>query len=173
MARESGLPVHTVEAVPRNFGFSRARFWPNRNVTTELGDSRTFLRDLVVRHANENTPAFAYLDAHWYDDLPLREECEILLTSSRPWVLMIDDFAVPDDTGYGYDDYGVDKNLTPEYLAPIAHLHNGLLFPRLPSEEETGARRGSAVLTNSADIMPQLQALGSLRVLTESAIPSA
>jgi hypothetical protein len=60
---------------------------------------------------------------------------------------MIDDFQVPFDPGYGYDDYGPGKALTFEYIAP-AIAENGLcaLYPATPSGEEDGMRRGCIIL---------------------------
>jgi predicted O-methyltransferase YrrM len=43
---QAGLPVFTIEAHPRNYGFSRARFWRRRNVKLVYGDSRTGLHKL-------------------------------------------------------------------------------------------------------------------------------
>ena len=68
-------------------------------------------------------------------------------------VVLIDDFAVPDDPGYGFDDYGPDAALTVTYLErsqlPRA---SRLFFPTVPSKEETGHRRGAAVLTADAEL---------------------
>ena len=33
----TGLPIYTVEADPRNYGFARARFWHRRNITLLQG----------------------------------------------------------------------------------------------------------------------------------------
>ena len=62
-------------------------------------------------------PTLFYLDAHWNDHLPLREEVELALKHFAKAVLIIDDFAVPDDPGYAFDDYGPGKALTLDYLA--------------------------------------------------------
>jgi hypothetical protein len=166
MADTSRLKVYTVEALPRNYGFSRARFLLKPSVKLHFGDSRRFLREQLVNQPSASTPVFAYLDAHWYEDLPLLDECRILLGDSRPCVLMIDDFAVPDDPDYRFDDYGEGKCLDPEYLAPVAPLHHGLLFPALPGHQETGARRGCTVLSNDAQLTERLRGMRSLRELS-------
>jgi hypothetical protein len=59
---------------------------------------------------------------------------------------MIDDFQVPGDGGYRYDDYGPGKALTEEYL-PTSELEGWtLLYPTASSADEAGARRGCCVL---------------------------
>jgi hypothetical protein len=57
---------------------------------------------------------------------------------------MVDDFAVPDDQGYGYDQYGPGKALMEASLQdmPAWTLH----YPTAPSDRETGRRRGCCVL---------------------------
>jgi hypothetical protein len=54
---------------------------------------------------------FFHLDAHWEGDLPLQEEIEIILGRFPNFLIMIDDFRVPGDSGYGFDDYGRGKML--------------------------------------------------------------
>lgn len=163
MAKTSNLKVYTVEAVARNYGFSRTRFMLKPSVKLHFGDSRHFLQNQLATQPESDRPVFAYLDAHWHEDLPLLEECKILLSDPRPCVLMIDDFAVPDDPAYTYDDYGPGKCLDPSYLAPVAQLHHGLLFPALPGEQETGAKRGCCVLSNDPKLTIQLRGMKTLR----------
>jgi hypothetical protein len=91
---------------------------------------------------------FIYLDAHWEEDLPLREELEIIREAWDRAIVMIDDFAVPGDPGYGYDDYGSGKALEQDYLPPMPGW--SLCYPAVPSAEETGERRGCSVLLSPA-----------------------
>jgi len=93
---------------------------------------------------------FAYLDAHWEADLPLAEELEIVFGWDSDAIVMIDDFQVPDDPGYGYDDYGPGKALTPDLVDPACRAF-GLeqLYPVLASANETGVKRGCVILLAS------------------------
>ena len=59
---------------------------------------------------------------------------------------MVDDFQVPHDSGYRFDDYGPQKRLCLDYLKPIENLGLQAFLPAVPSEQETGARRGCVVL---------------------------
>jgi hypothetical protein len=142
----TSAPVYSVELKRRYFEYAKMRFAEIGGVTLELGDSRSFLRKLSADARVPKQRVFFYLDAHWETDVPLREE---LLTIAEHWsesVIMIDDFQVADDEGYGFDDYGPGKRLTLEYL-PLEHLDAFCcLVPELPSAEETGFRRGCLVL---------------------------
>jgi predicted O-methyltransferase YrrM len=141
-----GTPVETVELDPRLASYSRQRLAFDPKITVSLGDSRPFLRRLAEDRGHLTT--FVYLDAHWSQDLPLREELAIVRDSWNRAVVMIDDFEVPDAAGYGYDDYGPGKALTASLLPDMPGWQ--LLYPAAPSHEETGARRGCAVLLSPA-----------------------
>jgi predicted O-methyltransferase YrrM len=159
---ETGLPVFTVEAHPRRYGFARARLWRFRRVTLRNADSRTMLTTLFkgpLRRFSGRT-LFVYLDAHSNDNLPLAEELETVFHHCPAAVVMIDDFCVPSDAGYRYDDYGPDKALTASYVAPVVAAH-GLCayYPSTPSVCEGGARRGCIVLAKDAIHRPILASL--------------
>lgn len=142
-----GVPVHTVEANPRNYEYSRRRLAVESQVFLELSDSRSFLRRMGERCPNETV--FIYLDAHWEEDLPLREELDIISSVWTRCIVMVDDFEVPGDGGYLFDDYGSDKVLNAQYLPPSV-ADWGLHYPAASSSEESGARRGSCVLVSPA-----------------------
>jgi hypothetical protein len=141
-----GTRVHTVELHPRFYAYSASRLGRDPRITVTRGDSRAFLREQVRRHSDESV--FVYLDAHWEEDLPLPEELQIIATGLPTAAVMIDDFAVPGDPGYGYDDYGPGKALTEECLPPMEGWT--LCYPSAPSQQETGQRRGSCVLLSPA-----------------------
>jgi hypothetical protein len=93
----------------------------------------------------------------------LREEAELAVANFSKAVLMIDDFNVPDDPGYGFDDYGPGKKLDINYLR-AANLPNLFLyFPSTPSHRETGYRRGCAVATANPEIAAVLDGIVSIR----------
>jgi hypothetical protein len=154
--------VYTVEANLRPFTSSRLRFRKAPRVHTFHGDSREFLRRLAADGTRKPRTLF-YLDAHWDDDLPLPEELKII--QAGPWVdpvVMIDDFEVPDDPGYGFDDYGPGKRIGIAILPQDGHDWT-LLLPGMPATEETGARRGCGVLVPSKDVARTVRAT-TLRV---------
>lgn len=163
----SGLPVHSVEFIQRFYEFARYRCSGQPNVEISLGDSREYLEKLAARPGDPR--CFIYLDAHWEDDVPRHEELKIINARWPQSVVMIDDFLVPDDNGYGFALYG-GKPLTTEYLPPLPGWV--LYFPATPSAQETGARRGSLVLAPSA-LAPVLDTIAGLRRAQKKASASA
>ena len=145
----AGIPVFSVEGHARHYGFALARLWWRRNVTLRRGDSRRVLRsffDGPLRSLCGQT-IFAYLDAHWDADLPLAEELEIVFGHCRSAVAMVDDFQVPGDADYQYDDYGPGKALTSEYIRPAVLEHSlAVFYPAVPAAMDSGLHRGCVVL---------------------------
>lgn len=140
-----GVPILTIEANARYFEYSNRRLAPFPEVEVLHGDSRPALRRIAADATPTQFP-FLYLDAHWHDDLPLREELEVIARTWARCVVMVDDFEVPGDPGYGFDDYGPGKSLTAECLR-LPYLDGwAVLYPRVPSKDETGATRGCCVL---------------------------
>jgi hypothetical protein len=77
---------------------------------------------------------------------------------------MIDDFQVPDDNGYGYDDYGVGKALIRGYIAPlVSQFELAEFYPRTPSAVESGGRRGCVVVTRHPSLIEALEGISLLR----------
>jgi hypothetical protein len=144
----TGGPVLSAESHPRFFEYARRRFMGYDGVQLTLSDSRAFLLKIAVDKSIQMERVFFYLDAHWDADLPLHDELLLIEKYWKDPIIMIDDFEVPGDPGYCFDDYGPGRRLTMEYL-PLKELSNlVVLFPTLPSAEETGARRGCAVLVD-------------------------
>ena len=169
-----GVPVFTAEYNPRNFGFARTRLRGRRNVTIQCGDSRAALRswlDGPLRAISGQT-IFFYLDAHWYADLPLGEELSIIFDRCPNALVMIDDFQVPYDSGYGYDKDGPGEPLTPEYIAPAIAANNLCVhYPSTPSSMEGGWRSGCVVLAKNdahCSVLASLPLLRTIELVTAS-----
>jgi hypothetical protein len=163
---ETELPVFSIEMNCRVHGFARARLRRRRNITLLLGDSRTGLCRLLRGPLCELTDRvlFFYLDAHWNEDLPLAEEVNVVFRLCPRAVVMIDDFKVPYDPGYGYDDYGPRKALTADYIAPVSSMHAlRAFYPSTPSAEEGGWRRGCVVLSKLSSNIRVLSSIPLLR----------
>jgi hypothetical protein len=117
---EFGLPVFTVESNTRYYTYSRIRLRKIPHVTVVHQDSVGFLRNqLPQKRAADETILF-YLDAHWHARLPTRNELEAVFKHFDNNIIIIDDFEVPDDPGYGFDDYGIGKRLSVDYLRTVA-----------------------------------------------------
>jgi hypothetical protein len=161
-AEVTDSPVYTVEVDPRFYQFSKRSLKNFRQVHLMQGDSRRFLQTLIQDPACPGSNVFFYLDAHWNADLPLYEELELI---GRNWlrsVVMIDDFEVPDDPGYAFDDYGPGAKLSMEYIEPLIEGHWAVYFPSARSDDETSGRRGCVVLA-SLDVADKMDEITSLR----------
>jgi hypothetical protein len=153
-----GAPVYSCEYGPLHFEFAKWRLRGDQNLFLFNLDSRNFIRDLKI---SRQAKTFFYLDAHWGADLPLREELNLIIQKFDNFVVMIDDFEVPNDPEYKFDDYGPGKRLSLRDF-PL-HQDNGIAcyFPARPSCQESGLRRGAIVLA-SLGLKGKLDAISSL-----------
>jgi hypothetical protein len=161
LRKVSGLPVFSVERNRYFFGIARRRFGDDPGVQVVLSDSRHALRSWAGDEQLAG-PTLFYLDAHWSEDVPLRDELSIIHQGWTDWVAIVDDFKVPDDPGYGYDQYR-EVSLELDYLrldrlAPIR-----VFWPSARSESETGARRGCAVLVPIGPLVAKVSEVPHLR----------
>ena len=158
-----GIPVETVECDERFYVFSKKRLSAFKNIEVNLGSSVSYLR----QRNGEDIPELFYLDAHWEHHLPLREELQLIFQRYTKAVVLIDDFRVDDDPGYGYDSFGPDAEVTLDYVRASKLQKLDVFYPAVPSMQETGAKRGWAVLTTSPKMAQQLGNISLLRLYNE------
>jgi hypothetical protein len=164
-----GKPVHGVEIDPGFYEEAQERLRNVPNVHLHLGDSPDFLRSLTAGVLSDRELAFFYLDAHWRDYLPLPDELGIIASQHPRGVVMIDDFKVEDDCGYGYDSYANGQEVTLAFLTEeLRHHQWQVFFPVLPSDRDHMATdilppRGTAVLGCEPEIVAGLTLVASLR----------
>src|SRR4029077_5924129 len=171
MARATGLPVYSCEVNPRLFAYSRRRLEALPNAAVTMQDSAVFLRSAELDGRIRNRRVFFYLDAHWYERLPLKEELWAILGSETDPIVMIDDFAVLGDPQYGFDDYGPGKVLRMEYLLQFANAGLSYFFPSLPADRETGKQRGCVVVCRApADDLLGARVQGFFRLSWRDAV---
>lgn len=163
----TGRPLKSVEANARFHAYARRRLRTYPDADLSLDDSRRFLSRLAQDEEATSATTLFYLDAHWHEDLPLVEEIRIIAGAWRRAVVMIDDFQVPGDSGYHYDDYGPDRVLSVECLPRDVLSGWGEFYPALPSAYETGSRRGSVLL-----VSPELTGLVSSAETLRSSLHS-
>ncbi len=144
-ARNYSGPIFSCEKEDLYFFQAQARLSRYSNVDLRLNDSRHFLDEILRSMPNANS-IFLYLDAHWGPDLPLRKELGIIFARHPKAFVMIDDFRVPDDPGYAWDDYGPQGSLELTLVDDVIPSDARLFFPTLKSSNETGARRGCCVV---------------------------
>jgi hypothetical protein len=102
-----------------------------------------------------------YLDAHWNDYLPLRDELSIV----RSWdntVALIDDFKVPFDPHFGWDKYDEDREICLEHIAGTFG-DNPVYFPNYPAREEGVPPRGYCMIAFSRPLHDLLDAVPLLK----------
>ncbi len=160
-AAKTGLPVFSCEIDPMRFNLSQKLLLPYfSTIKLYNNNSVNFLKEFP---ADPKSIYFFYLDAHWYDFLPLKQEIEIISSRWEQFVIMVDDFKVEGDSGYGYDDYGSVGTLTLAYIRELVkRLNLAVYFPVFSSSEETGFRRGYIVLSRgkinaSLDKLPSIK----------------
>ena len=158
-ARERGAHVYSCEIDDRHFGIASRTVGMLQNVQLYHGNSVDFLRSLSATLSR--TLNFAYLDAHWNEYLPLRDELSIL----KEWpdtVVMIDDFKVPSDERFGWDKYDDEREICLRHVDG-SFGDNAVYFPNYPATDEgTVAARGYCVIAMSE---PLRQALDRIPLL--------
>lgn len=162
LRRITDVPIATVEVNPRYFEYSRRRLAGVPAVSTYLGSSPAILERLGALPSWTAGPTLFYLDAHWLHDLPLLDELRVIVRCWRDFCAVIDDFRVPDDEAYLYDDYGPGKQLSLPLLDSSALDSLRVFWPEAHSSTETGARRGWVVLATPGLVA---DGLGSVREL--------
>lgn len=150
-------PILTIESDPHNFYYSRIRLRRYKNVCVFEGSSPQVLEGMSRDPGLSKEAVFFYLDAHWKGKLPAREELPIIRANWRDYVVMIDDFQVPGDAGYGFESY---KNGAIQDLDHFNEVLTGMsiFFPALASQTETGSQRGCIVLAQGSTTSQLLKA---------------
>lgn len=166
------VPIHSFEKNPRHYGYAAAHL-RGRDVHLHRGDSRAGLAALATSAALPAGPVLFYLDAHGCGELPLAEELRLVFARWPEAVAMVDDFAVADDPGYRFDDFGQGRALTLAYLTGNGVRPEGIWFPRCPAATETGLRRGSVVLAAAEPLIARIDTMTTLRRWVEGAAPAA
>ncbi len=108
--------VFTIEVDPELYESTKPRFRFYSNITSLLGNSARLMPEILD---TIEYPLFAYLDAHWQDYCPLRDEIAALLAVKKPKLIMIHDFKVP-GRDFGYDVYHGSPNSL-ETIADLLH----------------------------------------------------
>jgi hypothetical protein len=156
------LPVISIEAHAPTYEFAKHRLRRFGNVTLKHAQSEDALA-VILPGVPKATTVFIYLDAHWHAYLPLQKELNLISKYLQNFVVLIDDFQVAGDNGYGFDDYGDGNALTMEYLHTCGVDRFDKFYPAIPSNRETGARRGWIVIAGSSSISETLARIPLLR----------
>lgn len=142
----AGCPVHTVELDDLYYGFAKKRF---ERMGVNINIHRMSSEAFLSKFRFEVERLFCYLDAHWYGYLPIREE--IVALAGYPQVVVgIDDFEVPGEPSWGFDNYRRRGVLTWSYIEDAAQDFT-VFYPAYSPEEDNGSRRGFCVLAKGSE----------------------
>lgn len=158
-----GSPVYTVEANPRLARFAQLVLADMPLIRVAEMDSVAFLDQLSADPAITARTTLFYLDAHWEKRLPLGDEIMIVARSFPKAIMVVDDFQVPDDPDYTFDDFGPGTRLDLDYVRRTGVAGLEVFFPALPGTKEDPPRRGCTVMTTNAALAELLRRIELLR----------
>lgn len=146
-ARTRGAHVHSCEINDDFITIAGKIVGKSDNVRLHHGNSVDMLRTLSPSVAEATN--FVYLDAHvGVEYLPLREELEII----REWpntIVMIDDFKVPNDGQFRWDQYDEEREISLRYIEG-SFGSGSVYFPSYRAlEERLAVARGYCVISMS------------------------
>lgn len=145
--------VISLESSSRYFTYARLRTANVKNIEILRGRSQDLLPGILGRPALRGKRIFFYLDAHGDGKMPLEYELRTIAELTKENLIMIDDFEVPGDSGYRFENYGGTERLSLSYLKRLDLRRDLFVFlPTLSSVQETGFRQGYCLATNSSDV---------------------
>lgn len=95
-----------------------------------------------------------YLDAHWYDYMPLPDELAAIASQCQRGVIVIDDFLIPEQPKYLYDEYPgarIDLEMVEAHLGSRRKDISIYLPNHEPELDPTGPGIGYAVILLGQD----------------------
>jgi len=164
-----GKPVYSVECNPGFHEEAQALLRRLPMVHLTLADSPEFLRRLLDTDLPPEAMSFFYLDAHWNNPLPLADEIRIIAIQHPHAIVMVDDFKVENDDGYGYDVYNFAQEITLGFLqGPLRESNWQIFFPTLPAALDHNANdilppRGTAIVACEREVINALKEVKELR----------
>ena len=97
-------PVFTSEIYPAHHMLSRLHLLWAGGIKFQRCNSPDFLRSVCRPEIIRHNPMF-YLDAHWYDYIPLADELATIAERCDKAIVLIDDFFNPWDSRFLFDEY--------------------------------------------------------------------
>ena len=134
--------VFSCEISTFNYFVSRVNLILANRVSIFRSSSPEFLRNVLQQSLIGSNPMF-YLDAHWYEYMPLPDELRIIAKRCERGIIVIDDFYIPSDPRFGYDpnpNFRIDLDVIEREL--IAYRKDALVY--LPAYNPTMEPRGGA-----------------------------
>lgn len=144
--------VLSIEKSKPIFKIAKKNLKNEKNVKLILNDSKNLKSILETENSDKKIEnidqIFFYLDAHSEDDYPLLDEISYIVNNYKNYILLIDDFEVPNDENYGYDSYR-GKKLNIKFIRNLLTKNEVIFFPKIPSHKETGRLRGYTIISKN------------------------
>lgn len=156
-----GKKVISIEKSKPLFYLAKKKLENFKNIHLILNDSKNIKNILNQNEIDKESQVFFYLDAHSENDYPLLEELEFITSNYKKNLILIDDFQVPDDDGYGFDSFN-GRKLNLKLISKSLMGKNFIYFPIISSDIETGRLRGYVLITNNEDIKKKLDEINEL-----------
>lgn len=103
--QNSDYKIYSVDVDSEKVAAAKEAFASNPNIVVECSSSENFLKSLIDNEAlTDRGRVLFFLDAHWNDYWPLRDEIIQILKLLR-FAIVVDDFAVPGHPEFGFDTY--------------------------------------------------------------------
>lgn len=163
LREKTTCPIVTIERSSRFYHYARRQLSGLSGVVPVRGDSPTEIRRIASAPHRHSQLPFFYLDAHWGSHLPIRCELIEILAGWTSFCAVIDDFAVPGDPGYRYEDWGPGFRMDSSVLKGLPLGEAQLFWPDIPSSLETGHRRGWLVMGRGEGVVAALRSTVALR----------
>jgi len=151
--------TYTIEINDRNYERAVDRFRKNFDmfdIVCIKGNSVIEMKKVLESLDPRTEKLLAYLDAHWLDDVPTKQELQLLCDWGGLWVGIVDDFHVPKHAGYLFDSY---PNATINVSQIPQSCDLSVFVPRISAELESGAKRGTAYVFPKAVLVQMDQAV--------------
>lgn len=153
--------IFSIEKSKPLFYLAKKKLENFKNIHLILNDSKKIEIILNEYRIDKENRVFFYLDAHSENDYPLLDELKFITSFYNNNLILIDDFQVPGDDGYGFDSFN-GKKLNLNLISNSLIGENYIYFPKVSSKIETGRLRGYVLITNNNDIRKKLDSISEL-----------
>jgi len=153
--------VFSIEKSKPLFYLAKKKLENFKKIHLIFNDSKNIESILKEKKIDNANRVFFYLDAHHENDYPLLDELKFITSFYNNNLILIDDFQVPGDDGYGFDSFN-GKKLNLNLISSSLIGENYIYFPKVSSKIETGRLRGYVLITNDEEIRKKLDSISEL-----------